>query len=71
MTDNTFNLDELNELKQTYQLIDEKLDGKEIVTAEQIRTVTLKNIGFFKRVFKREFSWTYLALYSKALSSRK
>ena len=25
MTDNTFNLDELNELKQTYQLIDEKL----------------------------------------------
>ena len=36
MTDNTFNLDELNELKQAYQLIDEKLDGKEIVTPEQI-----------------------------------
>ena len=61
MTDNTFNLDELNELKQAYQLIDEKLDGKEIVTTEQIRTVTLKNISFFKRVFKRDFSWTYLA----------
>lgn len=61
MTDNTFNLDELNELKQAYQLIDEKLDGKEIVTPEQIRTVTLKNISFFKRSFKRDFSWSYLA----------
>ena len=61
MTDNTFNLDELNELKQAYQLIDEKLDGKEIVTPEQIRTVTLENISFFKRAFKRDFSWSYLA----------
>ena len=61
MTDNTFNLDELNELKQAYQLIDEKLDGKEIVTPDQIRTVTLKNIGFFKTVFKRDVTWSTLA----------
>ena len=52
MTDNTFNLDELNELKQAYHLIDEKLDGKEIVTPEQIRKVTLKNISIFKTMFK-------------------
>ena len=61
MTDNTFNLSELDELKQAYQLIDEKLDGKEIVTPEQIRTVTLKNIGFFKTVFKRDVTWSTLA----------
>ena len=61
MTDNTFNLDELQELKQAYQLIDEKLDGKEIVTPEQIRTVTLKNIGFFKSTFKRDLTWSSLA----------
>lgn len=61
MTDNTFNLDELNELKLAYQLIDEKLDGKEIVTPEQIKTVTLKNIGFFKETFKRDLTWSTLA----------
>ena len=61
MTDNTFNLDELNELKQAYQLIDEKLDGKEIVTPEQIRTVTMNNIGFLNGSFKREISWSTFA----------
>ena len=61
MTDNTFNLDELNELKQAYQLIDEKLDGKEIVTPEQIRTVTLKNISIFKTMFKFSTSWSLFA----------
>ena len=62
MTDNTFNLDELNELKQAYQLIDEKLDGKEIVTPEQIRTVTLKNINIFTRLFKFSTTWSLYAL---------
>lgn len=61
MSENNFNLDELNELKQAYQLIDEKLDDKEIVTPEQIRRVTLDNIGFLKRSFKKDFSWSYLA----------
>ena len=61
MTDNTFNLNELNELKQAYQLIDEKLDGKEIVTPEQIRTVTLKNINIFKNMFKFSTSWSLFA----------
>ena len=62
MTDNTFNLDELNELKQAYQLIDEKLDGKEIVTPEQIRKATLKNIGIFTRLFKISTTWSLYAL---------
>lgn len=62
MTDNTFNLDELNELKQAYQLIDEKLDGKEIVTPDQIRTVTLKNINIFTRLFKFSTTWSLYAL---------
>lgn len=62
MTDNTFNLDELNELKQAYQLIDEKLDGKEIVTPEQIRKATLKNIGIFTRLFKFSTTWSLYAL---------
>ena len=61
MTENILNLDELNELKQAYQLIDEKLDGKEIVTPEQIRTATINNIGFLERTFKRDLSWSYLA----------
>lgn len=61
MTDNTFNLDELQELKQAYQLIDQKLDGKEIVTPEQIRTVTLKNINIFTRLFKFSTSWSLYA----------
>ena len=60
MSENILNLDELNELKQAYQLIDEKLDGKEIVTPEQIRRVTLDNIGFLKRSFKGDFSWSFL-----------
>ena len=61
MTDNTFNLDELQELKQAYQLIDQKLDGKEIVTPEQIRKVTLKNISIFKTMFKFSTSWSLFA----------
>ena len=62
MTDNTFNLSELDELKQAYQLIDEKLDGKEIVTPEQIRKATLKNIGIFTRLFKLSTTWSLYAL---------
>ena len=61
MTDNTFNLDELNELKQAYQLIDEKLDGKEIVTPDQIRKATLQNISIFKNMFKMGTSWALFA----------
>ena len=62
MTDNTFNLDELNELKQAYHLIDEKLDGKEIITPEQIRKATLKNISLFTRLFKSGTTWSLYAL---------
>ena len=62
MTDNTFNLDELNELKQAYQLIDEKLDGKEIVTPEQIRKASLKNISIFKRMHKFSTTWSLFAI---------
>ena len=62
MTDNTFNLDELNELKQAYQLIDEKLDGKEIVTPEQIRKASLKNISIFKRMYKFSTTWSLFAI---------
>ena len=62
MTDNNFNLRELEDLKQAYQLIDEKLDGKEIVTPEQIRKATLKNIGIFTRLFKLSTTWSLYAL---------
>lgn len=62
MTDNTFNLDELNELKQAYHLIDEKLDGKEIITPEQIRKATLKNISLFTRLYKSGTTWSLYAL---------
>lgn len=61
MSDKNLNLSELDELKQAYHLIDEKLDDKEIVTPEQIRTVTLNNISFLKRAFKKDLSWSYLA----------
>jgi hypothetical protein len=62
MTDNTFNLSELDELKQAYQLIDEKLDGKEIVTPEQIRKASLKNISIFKRMYKFSTTWSLFAI---------
>lgn len=53
------NLDELEELKDTFHLMDEKLDGQEIVTAEQIRLVTEKKTS----VLKHELQSSLIGLY--------
>ena len=40
MTNENIKLEELEELRETFQLMDEKLDSQEIVTPEQIREAT-------------------------------
>ena len=52
MTNENIKFDELEELRDTFQLMDEKLDSQEIVTPEQIRAVTMEKVGLLETELK-------------------
>ena len=60
MTNENIKLDELEELKETFQLMDEKLDSQEIVTPEQIREATKEKVDLLETEVKTSLIWGYL-----------
>lgn len=57
MNEDNMNLNELEELRKSYNLMNEKLDGQEIVTPEQIRTVTLRKVNLLKNGLRKDGAW--------------
>lgn len=52
MNNENIKMDELEELRETFQLMDEKLESQEIVTPEQIRTATMEKVGLLETELK-------------------
>ena len=53
MSENIYELHELDELKATYNLMDERLDGQEIVSDEQIQAVMSRRMNFIRKDAKQ------------------
>ena len=49
MSENIYELHELDELKATYNLMDERLDGQEIVSDEQLQMVMNRRMNFIRK----------------------
>ena len=62
MTQNNNELLELEELKATYNKIDERLDGQEIVSEEQLRETMCGKFADMRRNLKEGLVWTNLLL---------
>lgn len=62
MTQNNNELLELEELKATYNKIDERLDGQEIVSDEQLRQAMCDKFADMRRNLKEGLIWTNLLL---------
>ena len=62
MTQNNNELLELEELKATYNKIDERLDGQEIISDEQLRQTMCNKFADMRRNLKEGLIWTNLLL---------
>ncbi|MCQ2059958.1 MAG: hypothetical protein MJY71_09075, partial [Bacteroidaceae bacterium] len=62
MSEKDFNLEELSELKTTYRLVEEELDGKEIVNEEQIRQTLYRKFANLRANAKDSLLWFSLLL---------
>ena len=60
MTNENIKLEELEELRETFQMMDEKLDSQEIVTPEQIRTATMEKVGLLETELKSMLIWGFV-----------
>ena len=54
------NLSELEELKESYQIMNEKLESQEIITPDQIRSATEKKVEYLETELKTIFTWGYI-----------
>ena len=57
MSENMNELHELEELKTTYNLMDERLDGQEIVSNEQIRDAMYRKFTDMRQNIKENLIW--------------
>ena len=57
MSENIYELHELEELKATYNLMDERLDGQEIVSEEQIRETMYRKFADIRKNIKEAIIW--------------
>lgn len=62
MSEKDFNLEELSELKTTYRLVEDELDGKEIVNEEQIRETLYRKLANLRADAKDALLWINLLL---------
>ena len=53
MSENVLELHELDELRAIYNLMDERLDGQEIVSEEQLRVVMGRRMNFIRKDAKQ------------------
>lgn len=54
------NLSELEELKESYQIMNEKLESQEIITPDQIRSATEKKVEYLETELKTILIWGYI-----------
>ena len=57
MSENIYELHELEELKATYNLMDERLDGQEIVSNEQLREAMYRKFSDLRQNLKEGIIW--------------
>ncbi len=57
MSENVLELNELEDLKCTYNLMDERLDGQEIVSDEQLREVMMRKFSDMRQNAKEWLIW--------------
>ena len=57
MNENILELHELDELKAAYNLMDERLDGQEIVSDEQLREVMMRKFTDMRQNAKEALIW--------------
>lgn len=62
MNEDNMNLNELEELKKSYHLMDEKLEGQEFVTPEQIRAVIVSKVKLLKFGMMKDVITFYVAV---------
>jgi hypothetical protein len=62
MKENSLELHELDELKTAYNLMDERLDGQEIVSDEQLREAMYNKFADIRRNIKESLVWLNLVL---------
>lgn len=62
MNENILELHELDELKAAYNLMDERLDGQEIVSDEQLREAMYNKFADIRRNIKESLVWLNLIL---------
>jgi hypothetical protein len=62
MNENILELHELDELKAAYNLMDERLDGQEIVSDEQLREAMYNKFADIRRNIKESLVWLNLVL---------
>ena len=60
MNENILELHELDELKAAYNLMDERLDGQEIVSDEQMREAMMRKFNDIRESLKEGLIWTNL-----------
>ena len=60
MKEEKINLMELEELKESYQIMNEKLESQEIISTDQIRAATEQKVEYLETELKTIFIWGYL-----------
>lgn len=60
MKEEMINLSELEELKESYQIMNEKLESQEIITPDQIRAATEQKVEYLETELKTIFIWGYI-----------
>ena len=60
MKEEKINLMELEELKESYQIMNEKLESQEIISTDQIRAATEQKVEYLETELKTIFIWGYI-----------
>lgn len=60
MKEEKINLMELEELKESYQIMNEKLESQEIISIDQIRAATEQKVEYLETELKTIFIWGYI-----------
>lgn len=63
MKEEKINLSELEELKESYQIMNEKLESQEIITPDQIRAATEQKVEYLETELKTIMIWGFIVAF--------
>lgn len=63
MKEEKINLSELEELKESYQIMNEKLESQEIITPDQIRAATEQKVEYLETELKTILIWGFVVAF--------